>query len=47
MDLSGLSSIYADYMKTQSDDQRLEKMKADWKEKNKGTDDEQPSEHIF
>ena len=41
MDLSGLSSIYTDYMKTQSDDQRLEKMKADWKEKNKGTDDEQ------
>ncbi len=41
MDLNGLSSIYTDYMKTQSDDQRLEKMKADWKEKNKGTDDEQ------
>lgn len=41
MDLSGLSSIYTDYMKTQSDDQRLEKMKAYWKEKNKGTDDEQ------
>lgn len=41
MDLNGLSSIYTDYMKTQSDNQRLEKMKADWTEKNKGTDDEQ------
>ena len=36
MDLSGLTSIYTDYMKTQSDNNRLEKMKADWKEKNKG-----------
>ena len=41
MDLTGLSSIYTDYMKTQSDNQKLEKMKADWKEKQKGTDDEQ------
>ena len=41
MDLSGLTSIYTDYMKTQSDNNRLEKMKADWKEKNKGSDDEQ------
>ena len=40
MDLSGLTSIYTDYMKTQSDNNRLEKMKADWKEKNKGSDDE-------
>ena len=41
MDLGGLSSIYTDYLQTQSGDQRLEKMKADWKEKNEGTDDEQ------
>lgn len=41
MDLSGLSSIYTDYLQTQSDNQRLEKMKADWNEKNKGSDDEQ------
>ncbi len=41
MDLSGLSSIYTDFQKTQSDNQKLEKMKADWKEKSKGTDDEQ------
>ncbi|WWR15529.1 rod-binding protein [Lachnospiraceae bacterium JLR.KK008] len=41
MDLSGLSSIYTDYMKSHSDDQKIEKMKADWQEKNKGTDDEQ------
>ena len=41
MDLSGLSSIYTDYQRTQSDNQKLEKMKADWKEKSKGTDDEQ------
>ena len=33
MDLSGLTSIYTDYMKTQSDNNRLEKMKADWKER--------------
>lgn len=41
MDISGLSSIYTDYMKTQSDNYKLEQMKADWAEKNKGTDDEQ------
>ncbi len=41
MDLGGLSSIYTDYLQTQSGEHRLEKMKADWKEKNKGTDDEQ------
>ena len=41
MDLGGLSSIYTDYMKTQSDNEKLEKMKADWVENNKGTDDEQ------
>ena len=41
MDLNGLSSIYTDYRKTQYGNERLEKMKADWTEKNKGTDDEQ------
>lgn len=41
MDLTGLSSIYTDYMKVQSDHQKLERMKADWEEKQKGTDDEQ------
>lgn len=41
MDLGGLSSIYTDYMKTQSDNEKSEKMKADWVENNKGTDDEQ------
>lgn len=41
MDLGGLSSIYTDYLQTQSGNHRLEQMKADWKEKNKGTDDEQ------
>ena len=41
MDISGLSSIYTDYVKNQSDSYKLEKMKADWQEKNKGTDDEQ------
>ena len=41
MDISGLSSIYTDYVKTQSDNYKLEQMKADWREKNKGTDDEQ------
>ena len=41
MDLSGLSSIYTDYLQTQSKNADLEKMKADWVEKNKGSDDEQ------
>ena len=41
MDLSGFSSINTDYMNTQSGNNRLEKLKADWAEKNKGTDDEQ------
>lgn len=41
MDINGLSSIYSDYVKTQSDNYELEKLKADWQEKNKGTDDEQ------
>ena len=41
MDLSGLSSIYTDVLKTQSDNDKLEKMKADWQKNNKGTDDEQ------
>lgn len=41
MDLSGLSSIYTDYMKTTADNQNLEKLKADWQKKSKGTDDEQ------
>ena len=41
MDLSGLSSIYTDYMKTTADYQNLEKLKADWQKKSKGTADEQ------
>lgn len=41
MDIAGLTSTYKDYMKMQSDSQKLEKMKADWAEKQKGSDDEQ------
>ena len=40
-DLTGLSSIYTDYRQTYANNERLEKMKADWEEKNKGTEDEQ------
>ena len=36
MDLSGLSSIYTDYMKTTADNQNLERLKADWQKKSKG-----------
>jgi len=41
MDIAGVNALYTDYMKTQADSYKLEKMKADWQEKNKGTDDEQ------
>ena len=41
MDIGGVNALYTDYMKTQADSYKLEKMKADWQEKNKGTDDEQ------
>ena len=41
MDLSGLTSIYNDYLQTQKSNASLEKMKADLIEKNKGSDDKQ------
>ncbi len=40
-DLNGLSSVYTDYRQAYANNERLEKLKADWEEKNKGTEDEQ------
>lgn len=41
MDIGGISSMYSDITATQAESRRLEKMKADWKESQKGSDDEQ------
>lgn len=41
MDIGGISSLYGDIAQTKSEDYRLEKMKADWENSKKGTDNEQ------
>ncbi len=41
MDIGGVSSTYAGIVQAQTDNQELEKLKADWSTANEGTDDEQ------